>query len=492
MNHSFLNIDQGLDTKTPTVFLPGWGFDGRILRLLNPFPSWIYPETFLEPGTIEQDILHLVAECNIKRIRIVGWSIGAMLGLDFAAKYPEKVGSLILISLRSHWPEHEIKKLQVEFAENPENFLKGFYRKCFLGDKESYRNFCKTLEPLYLKDIDTNGGKLQQGLDFLKKYKTPTQVSAIPVRLIHGKQDIIAPVTEMATLKGADVEIVENSGHAAFLAENCSLQNELKKQEIRKKFSRAADSYDNYAKVQTEVAQSLAAKLSLSQDTAGVKTILEIGCGTGNFTSLLADKFPAAKIIALDFSKEMIAKASQKLRNNTIEFICAEGEEFLEETAAKSFDLVVSNGSLQWFSDHDQALKNIARVLLPGGAFLCSIFGPDSLKKLGLGLKVLFGYPGNVAADAFPDVRTLQQSLNAYFTQGTVEQELIEKQYESVHDLLVHIKKTGTGGWHQHGSPALTPARLKQLDHWFVKTYGSCKVTYQIHFLQATNARLTP
>lgn len=290
----------------------------------------------------------------------------------------------------------------------------------------------------------------------------------------------------MATLKGADVEVVENSGHAAFLAASCSLQNELRKQEIRKRFSRAADSYDNYAKVQTEVAEILAAKLPLSQDTAGEKTILEIGCGTGNFTSLLADKFPAAKILALDFSKEMIAKASQKLRNNTIQFICAEGEEFLEETAAKSFDLVVSNGSLQWFSDHDQALNNIARVLLPGGAFLCSIFGPDSLKKLGLALKVLFGYQGSVAADAFPDVSTLQQSLNAYFTQGTVEQELIEKQYESVHDLLVHIKKTGTGGWHQHGSPALTPARLKQMDHWFVKTYGSCKVTYQIHFLQAT------
>ena len=100
-------------------------------------------------------------------------------------------------------------------------------------------------------------------------------------------------------------------------------------------------------------------------------------------------------------------------------------------------------------------------------------------------MKVIFVYPGNIAADAFPDVNTLQNCLNAYFTKGTVEQELIEKQYESVHDLLVHIKKTGTGGWHQHGYPALTKARLKQLDHWFVKTYGSCTVNYQIHFLQA-------
>ena len=101
-------------------------------------------------------------------------------------------------------------------------------------------------------------------------------------------------------------------------------------------------------------------------------------------------------------------------------------------------------------------------------------------------MKVLFAYPGNVAANAFPDVNTLQSCLNAYFTKGTVEQELIEKQYESVHDLLVHIKKTGTGGWHQHGTPALTPARLKLLNHWFVETYGSCKETYQVHILQAS------
>jgi malonyl-CoA O-methyltransferase len=486
MSHTFRNIDHDPESKTPTIFLPGWGFDGRILRLLIPSPSWIYPETFLDPDTIEQDILDLIKENNNKRIRIIGWSLGAMLGLDFTAMHPEKVESLTLVSLRSRWPDHEIKELQLEFSQAPEAFLKGFYRKCFLGDKQSYRVFCKHLESLYLAAIDMNIDRLQRGLEFLGKFQITGPAPAISVRLIHGKQDIIAPIAEMATLNGSDVEVIENSGHAVFLAENCSLQTELRKQAIKKKFSRAAGSYDSYAKVQTEVAQTLAAKLPLSEDAAGVKTILEIGCGTGNFTSMLTDRFPAAKIVALDFSPEMISRAKHKLPQNNIEFICSEGEEFLAEAEAKSFDLVVSNGSLQWFSDHDRALKNIARILLPEGIFLSSIFGPDSLKKLGLGLKNLFGYPGNVAANTFPDVNSLQRSLDAYFTNGSVWQELIEKQYESVHDLLVHIKKTGTGGWHQYGAPAFTPARLKQLDQWFIEIYGGCKVTYQIHLLQAT------
>ncbi|MFC1837828.1 alpha/beta fold hydrolase [Thermodesulfobacteriota bacterium] len=485
MSHTFQNIDQAPDKKTPAVFLPGWGFDGRVLRLLKPSPSWIFPENFLSPDTIEQDLLRLCSEKNISRIRIIGWSMGAMLGLEFAARNPEKVDSMVLVSLRHKWPQSEVKELQNDFSKAPASFLKNFYRKCFLGDRLSYQDFCTTLEPLYLNAAEMNAKRLERGLAFLEQFRIPTLEPDIPIRLIHGKQDIVAPIAEMATLDNAETEIIANSGHAVFLAEDCSLQKELRKQTIRKKFSRAADSYDNYAKVQTEVARKLAEKLPQPHETKEKIRILELGCGTGNFTSLLAAQYPDAQITALDFSPEMVAKAQHKLKDSTIECLCAEGEEYLENCADQSFDLIGSNGSLQWFADHDSSLGNIARILRPGGIFICSIFGPDSLKKLGLGLKTLFQYQGNVAANGFPDVKTLQHSLNTYFAAGKIEQELIEKQYASVHDLLVHINKTGTGGWHQHGAPALTPARLKQLDHWFRETYGRCTVTYQVHFLSA-------
>ena len=485
MNHSFVNTESASGTVIPTLFLPGWGFDGRILQLLKPAPAWIYPDTPLDPETIAQDLLHLLAAKSCKKVRLVGWSMGAMLGLGFSAGHADLIESLVLVSLRNHWPGSEISGIRAEFSQNPESFLKDFYRKCFIGDKQAYRNFCTRLEPLYLRDMKKYRERLLRGLDFLGSFTVPGKLPTIPIRQVHGKQDIIAPLAEMPGLQGADTEIVPNAGHAVFLHKDSFVQHELKKQIIQEKFSRAADSYDSYAKVQTEVARRLAKRLSPMRKKQAIKTILEIGCGTGNFTAMLAAEFPAAKIVAFDFSPEMIAKAGHKLKKNNIEFICAEGEEFLRKGADESFDLVVSNGSLQWFTDHDSLFKNIARILLPGGAFLSSVFGPDSLKKMGLGLKTLFHYPGNVAADAFPDINTLQRCLNAYFAAGTVEQALFEKQYDSVHDLLVHIKKTGTGGWHQNGSPALTPAKLKQLDRWFVETYGSCTVAYQVHFLQA-------
>ena len=487
MNHSFENIESANDVKIPTIFLPGWAFDGRMLQLLKPVPAWIYPENMLDPQTIDQDLLQLAAEKNIKKFRLVGWSMGAMLGLEFAARYSGLVDSLVLISIKPHWPELEIEAIRAEFSRDPAAFLKGFYRKCFLGDKQIYRKFCTDLEPLYIDKVENNLTQLQNGLDFLGKFEIPDLLPNIPVRLIHGEQDIIAPLTEMPTLPGAETEVIDSAGHAPFFHQACTLQQELKKQVIRQKFSRAADSYDDYAKVQSEVARRLAEKLPEAHKNQNIKTILEIGSGTGNFTSMLADRFPNAKIIAIDFSPEMIAIARHKLNKPNLEFICAEGEMYLHDAPAKSFDLVVSNGSLQWFSDIEKAMHNIARILTSGGSMFCSIFGPQSLQELEKGLQALQNFNEHLAARTFPGMHELQQLLQESFQESSGEEECIAKEYKSTHDLLLHIKKTGTAGWHRKIKSPLTPSRINLLDEWFTKTYGSCRVTYQIFFLQAKN-----
>ena len=488
MNHSFQdNALLKTGSGTPTLFLPGWGFDGRIIRLLEPMPHWIYPETPLDPETFMQELLRFLAAKNIRNLRIAGWSMGAMLGLEFAARHRDLLDSLLLVSLRDHWPEHEIKEIRAELSLNPEAFLKGFYRKCFLGDKKAYRKFCASLEPLYLAAVKTNIGRLQRGLDFLATFKIPSPVPDLPIRVVHGRQDIIAPVHEMPRLAGAEIKVIDNAGHSVFLHADSFLQQDIKKQVIQEKFSRAADSYDNYAKVQTEVARRLAANFSPVNEKEKINSILEIGCGTGNFTSLLAARFSAAKIVALDFSPEMIAKARHKLKKRNISFICAEGERFLAEAPEKSFDLVVSNGSLQWFTDIDKALHNIARILKTGGAMSCSIFGPESLQELGRGLQAIQALPENIAARSFPPLQRLEKSLHNSFPGGRVEEELIQKEYRSAYDLLLHIKKTGTSGWQQNMQQPLTRSRVAELDEWFRETYGSCRVTYQIIFLQGKN-----
>jgi malonyl-CoA O-methyltransferase len=485
MHHSFGNISSTSSAQTPTVFLPGCGFDGRVLGLIAPQSHWLFPQTMIDPHTLGHDLSALLEGEDVGPARIIGWSMGARLALDFATSHPQKVASLTLVSMRHHWPKEEIDQLLREFTEDPPFFLKNFYRKCFLGEKLSYKKFTQRLELYYLENLDDFAlENLQRGLRYLGKADCQA-APGIPTRLVHGRQDIIAPVSEIAILPDAVVEIIDNCGHLPFLAADCSLQTELKHQAIQKKFSRAAHTYDRFAIVQSDVAKQLAAMLPPPKDSAETSAILEIGCGTGNFTKILADRFPDARIQALDFSPEMLDQGRLKQQKKDIEFICDEAENFLLNSSDESFDLVASNGALQWFSDLDGALKNIARILRPKGIFLCSIFGPASLKELELGLKTVFKYQGNVAAGSFPDAGTLQKSVTAYFMAGAVEEELITKQYETVHDLLVHIKKTGTGGWQHNILQPLTPAKLKQLDHWFNETYGNCRVTYQVLFLQA-------
>jgi hypothetical protein len=126
----------------------------------------------------------------------------------------------------------------------------------------------------------------------------------------------------------------------------------------------------------------------------------------------------------------------------------------------------------------------LARILEPGGAMSCSIFGPQSLKELGEGLSAMQTLKENLAARAFPGQEELRVALQDNFQESAFAEEFIEKEYRSVQDLLMHIKKTGTAGWKHKFQHPLTPFRINQLDEWFIKTYGSCRVTYQIFFLQ--------
>jgi SAM-dependent methyltransferase len=145
---------------------------------------------------------------------------------------------------------------------------------------------------------------------------------------------------------------------------------------------------------------------------------------------------------------------------------------------------VASNGSLQWFSNIDKTLANIARILSPHGRFVCSIFGPGSLAELAAGLQVILGPGEGLAAEAFPSQELLRSALSKHYKKRKIEQELFVKTYRSTYDLLLHIKKTGTSGWQQKLHHPLTPSRVARLDAWFKRTYGACRVTYQILFLQ--------
>ncbi|MBD5804055.1 Malonyl-[acyl-carrier protein] O-methyltransferase [Azoarcus sp. Aa7] len=151
------------------------------------------------------------------------------------------------------------------------------------------------------------------------------------------------------------------------------------KQQVRKAFDQAADSYDRAAAVQREVCHRLAALATATPPSGSVSRILDAGCGTGFGLDLIAHVHPAAHIVALDFAPAMLARLRQNSPAAAVSPLCADLEAL--PLAADSLDAVWSSLALQW-CDPALTLAQIARTLRPGGVAWIATLGPATLWEL--------------------------------------------------------------------------------------------------------------
>lgn len=95
------------------------------------------------------------------------------------------------------------------------------------------------------------------------------------------------------------------------------------------------------------------------------RKLLDVGCGPGNSTQVLADAFPnALRIIGIDSSPEMIETA--KGDHPDMEFRILDASA-LPSLGENDFDVVFSNACLQWVPDHPRVLRDMLALLRPGG-----------------------------------------------------------------------------------------------------------------------------
>jgi malonyl-CoA O-methyltransferase len=154
----------------------------------------------------------------------------------------------------------------------------------------------------------------------------------------------------------------------------------IDKSRLKRLAGRSAATYDEHAVVQKKMAHRLLQ--NLQERNIGATRILELGCGTGYATQLLLDHFPEAKVVAVDFSEEMIAVAREKVEPaSRVRFVVgdAEAEDF---GSWGPFDLVVSNALLHWLEDPAQAIRRWNRHLVPGGWLASGTYGPDTFMEL--------------------------------------------------------------------------------------------------------------
>lgn len=105
------------------------------------------------------------------------------------------------------------------------------------------------------------------------------------------------------------------------------------------------------------------------KDAGDSPRVLDVACGTGDFSIAIAKAIGNGKVIGVDISKEMLEVMRRKVLKNNLESIISQevgdGEDlrFPED----SFDRVVNAFGIRNFEDRDKGLREALRVLRPGG-----------------------------------------------------------------------------------------------------------------------------
>jgi len=216
----------------------------------------------------------------------------------------------------------------------------------------------------------------------------------------------------------------------------------LDRARVRANFQRAAADYDRAAVLQREVGSRLLERLDLLK--IAPRRILDLGCGTGHALPALARRYPRAQLIGLDLAEAMLHRARrrqgpwQRLRRPQ-RFLCADATAL--PLADDSVDLVHSNLTLQWLDDPAPAFAEVFRILRPGGVFLFTTLGPDTLRELRESWAVA---DRAEHVSPFLDLHDVGDALlRARLADPVVDVERLTLTYADVRDLMRDLKTLG-------------------------------------------------
>jgi trans-aconitate 2-methyltransferase len=108
--------------------------------------------------------------------------------------------------------------------------------------------------------------------------------------------------------------------------------------------------------------------------TTNVHSAIDIGCGPGNSTEVLAQRFPGASIRGFDSSADMIAAARKRMPGAVFDVL-----DVATWDEPDSFDVILANAVLHWVPDHSALLPALAAKLAPAGSLAIQM--PDNLEE---------------------------------------------------------------------------------------------------------------
>ncbi len=130
--------------------------------------------------------------------------------------------------------------------------------------------------------------------------------------------------------------------------------------------------YLRFANERTRPAAELLARVPLAR----ARHVVDLGCGPGNSTELLVQRFPEARVTGIDNSEAMLAAARQQLPQAG--FALGDIATWAPD-GGETPDLIYANASLQWVGGHAALIPRLFSLLAPGGVLAIQM--PDNREE---------------------------------------------------------------------------------------------------------------
>ena len=230
--------------------------------------------------------------------------------------------------------------------------------------------------------------------------------------------------------------------------------NKIDKLAMKARFNRAAMTYGEHDFLQKEVVLRTLQQLDYIRITP--RSIIDLGSGTGTASRILIKKFKKASIFQLDIAVSMLkhAQAQIKLPRRWFEkkrMVCGDIERL--PIANNSVDLAFSSLALQWSMQPDVCFREIRRIMKPGGLFLFSTLGPDTLRELRQAFAAISDTPH---VNGFLDIHDVGNLLSSNgFSDPVLEADRITVEYDDLRSLMKDLKGVGASNVSQQRSRGL-------------------------------------
>ena len=246
----------------------------------------------------------------------------------------------------------------------------------------------------------------------------------------------------------------------------------IKKERIMQCFNAALETYEKNAIAQQHIANDLL-KLLLEKGGSRFHRVLEIGCGTGNFTRLLMQNIEAEHWDCNDLC-DVSAQLMQNLPLRNYNFYQGCGESLV---LSAQYDLIVSASTIQWFSDPLAFLYRCSTHLIPNSMILLSTFAPTNLPEIRALSQIGLDYP---------NLAQWRETLMANFHIIHLSQKEIRLEFYYAFSLLRHLKDTGVTATNNRIWNREKVARFcEQYHQHYINEQGKVSLTYVPIFMLA-------